>query len=237
MAETQHTETKICTKCRHSLPLAEFGRSGARHHSWCKPCLRQWQRDYRKSREGRARIDERRLKPEVIARAKENRKSEARREYDRVHSRIWHRQPHVKERRLAERRTPERLERQRAYNRTYRRERSARDPVYKLRMRLSSEISRALKGKRGRSTWWQAACGYTVAALRAHLEGQFTSGMTWENHGTAWEIDHIKPIAAFDNIVSIECEDFKAAWALSNLRPLPKHINREKGARVDHASV
>lgn len=238
MADGNHTEngtlTKVCGSCREPVPLIEFGKNGARLHSWCRPCLRKWQREYRKTPEYRAAFNDWQSRPEVKARAKENRKSEARAEYDRVYSRIWHQQPHIKARKLAERRTPERLEKLREYNRKYRRERSARDPVYKLRMRLSSEIARALKGKKGRSTWWQAVCGYTVSEIRAHLERQFTNAMTWENHGTVWEIDHIRPIAAFDNIVSTECADFKAAWALSNLRPLPKALNRAKSASVAH---
>ena len=65
----------------------------------------------------------------------------------------------------------------------------------------------------------------------AHLEKQFASGMTWKNYGE-WHIDHIVPQASF-NITSSDCDDFRALWALSNLRPLWAAENiRKKDTRT-----
>ena len=124
-------------------------------------------------------------------------------------------------------------ERLRVWQRKYYFERRRRDQAFKLKQDTSTAIRNALKGRASyskNSLWWEKPCGYTVAELRRHLENQFTDGMTWENHGKLWEIDHIKPLSAFD-APNARCAEFKAAWALSNLRPLLSHLNRAKGAK------
>ena len=60
------------------------------------------------------------------------------------------------------------------------------------------------------------------------LEQQFEPGMTWDNYGTAWVIDHIIPVASFKNLDTDELEWFQMNhW--SNLCPLWKEENAEKG--------
>lgn len=74
-----------------------------------------------------------------------------------------------------------------------------------------------------------ALLGYRVEQLVAHLERQFSNGMNWENYGD-WHVDHIIPIAAF-NYETVHDADFKAAWALTNLRPMWAEKNLSKGAK------
>lgn len=78
--------------------------------------------------------------------------------------------------------------------------------------------------------------GYSAAELMAHLERQFLKGMSWENYGYGpgkWHIDHIVPLASF-SYETPDDPDFKAAWALTNLRPLWSEKNISKGARRTH---
>ena len=56
--------------------------------------------------------------------------------------------------------------------------------------------------------------GYSALELKEHIENQFQSGMTWENHGF-WHIDHIKGVINFESDT-----DIKIVCALDNLRPL-----------------
>jgi hypothetical protein len=72
--------------------------------------------------------------------------------------------------------------------------------------------------------------GYSPSDLRAHIERQFLPGMSWVNYGE-WHVDHIRPLASFC-YVSTEDDDFKQAWALSNLRPLWASDNMSKGAQL-----
>lgn len=71
--------------------------------------------------------------------------------------------------------------------------------------------------------------GYTVEQLRRHIERQFTKGMTWANMGQ-WHIDHITAIKHF-KITGPDCPEFRACWALSNLRPEWDLPNIQKGAQ------
>jgi len=65
-----------------------------------------------------------------------------------------------------------------------------------------------------------------------HLERQFLSGMSWGNR-SEWHIDHIRPLASF-SFEAVDDPDFKAAWALTNLRPLWGADNIRKGAKLDY---
>lgn len=72
--------------------------------------------------------------------------------------------------------------------------------------------------------------GFSLADLRAHLERQFTKGMTWERFNAGEiHIDHRRPLASFD---LEDPEQFRAAWSLSNLQPLWAKANLSKGARI-----
>lgn len=108
-------------------------------------------------------------------------------------------------------------------------------PGYALHDSISSRIQMALGSKKaGRS--WQVLVGYTLEQLRRHLERQFTQGMNWENRGLGsgkWHIDHILPVSSFE-FETPEDAEFKACWALSNLRPLWSIDNIRKSARRTH---
>jgi len=70
--------------------------------------------------------------------------------------------------------------------------------------------------------------GCSIDFLRGYLETRFTGGMTWDNHGEVWEIDHIKPLASFDLTKKAQQEK---ACHYTNLQPMFAFDNRSKGAR------
>lgn len=118
-------------------------------------------------------------------------------------------------------------ERYKTYSREYCSERYHSDPSYKVKVLMSSAVNASLRagGKGGKS--WRLLLGYGVPELKKHLEKQFKDGMTWDNYGHGWHIDHIIPISAF-NITSYEDYDFKRCWSLKNLQPLWKEENYKK---------
>ena len=73
--------------------------------------------------------------------------------------------------------------------------------------------------------------GYTPKQLMAHLESQFTDGMSWDNMGE-WHLDHIRPVASF-NFDSTYHPELKKCWALNNLQPLWAKDNMSKGNKWD----
>lgn len=88
------------------------------------------------------------------------------------------------------------------------------DPVFRLSRIISTGVTIALKSlgekKGGRS--WQDFVSFTIPQLIKHIERRLLAGMTWENYGPVWHIDHIKPIS--------KCKSVAEAWKLSNLQPL-----------------
>lgn len=129
-----------------------------------------------------------------------------------------------KERRSRNRSTTE----QKAKQNKYARERIAANPQLKIRNSISVAIRDRLKRNKTNNTF--SALGYSVKDLASHLERLFTEGMTWENYGSGWHIDHKTPDSWF-KYVSMDCEEFKLSWALSNLQPLWKEENLAKNNR------
>jgi hypothetical protein len=82
---------------------------------------------------------------------------------------------------------------------------------------VSEQIRQALVGAKDGKRW-EGLVGYTRLRLVYHIERQFADGMTWANYGR-WHIDHILPASSFA-YESPDDAEFKACWALSNLRPL-----------------
>lgn len=103
--------------------------------------------------------------------------------------------------------------------------RKASDPKYALDLRMKNAIRRGLRlGKGGQS--WKDLVGFSLHELKLHIERQFLPGMTWENMDR-WHIDHILPLASFEFSEPSD-PGFKAAWALTNLRPLWAEDNISK---------
>lgn len=65
----------------------------------------------------------------------------------------------------------------------------------------------------------------TYQDLIKHIEKQFDDKMTWDNYGSYWHIDHIRPKCSFKG------NEFKECWALSNLQPLEAIENFRKSGR------
>jgi hypothetical protein len=115
---------------------------------------------------------------------------------------------------------------------TYQRNKRKTDPTYRLTKSLRNRVRMALKGKsKSKSTMGLIGC--TIDELWLHLEKQFQSGMTRENHGfgeVCWHVDHIKPCAAFD---LSDPEQQKICFHYTNLQPLWQRDNFSKGAKFD----
>jgi hypothetical protein len=117
-----------------------------------------------------------------------------------------------------------------SYKEAYRRYYLSRkdDPMFALNYRMRHGIWRSVKEyKKGQP--WEGFVDYTVEELRVHLERQFRPGMGWHNMGE-WHIDHVIPLK-LHKIENPDDPDFKAAWSLSNLRPLWAEDNLRKNAK------
>jgi len=97
---------------------------------------------------------------------------------------------------------------------------------------MSSAINKALHNHSKKNRHWEKLVDYTIDQLKEHLEKKFRPGMTWDNYGTFWEIDHKIPKAIF-NFGRPEDIDFRLCWSLKNLQPLEASKNKSKKAKID----
>lgn len=112
----------------------------------------------------------------------------------------------------------------RDYARKWHRDRYHKDPVFRLTALLRTRVWCALNSL-GKSARTLELLGCSIPKLRAHLEAQFRPGMTWENYGPVWHVDHRKPCISFDlsdPAQQRECFNFK------NLQPLFAKENLSK---------
>jgi len=103
-----------------------------------------------------------------------------------------------------------------------------------LPISLADRKRRRFKGiietiKRGGSRSVSTLTGCTANQLKKHLESAFRRGMTWDNHGEHWHIDHILPVASFDHN---DPKQVTQCWHWTNLRPLEAKANIIKGDRI-----
>lgn len=142
-----------------------------------------------------------------------------------AYNREYQKRESVKKIKAARRRTPG----FRIKNNSRSRCREAVDLNFKLSRRLRGRIWWAIKRNGGRKlgrTETLVGCG--IPALISHLEKNFQPGMTWENYGKEWHIDHRKPCVTFDLTL---LEQQKGCFHYSNLQPLWKFDNLSKGGR------
>lgn len=107
-------------------------------------------------------------------------------------------------------------------DRKRRRER-LRIPENRIKKIISDRIRQELKYRCTRKSFKTIKyVGCNITFLTQFLECQFKDGMTWDNHGEIWHLDHIMPISHFD---LLNIEEQKMAFHYSNLQPLYKEEN------------
>jgi hypothetical protein len=119
----------------------------------------------------------------------------------------------------------ENRERLNARLKVWRATKQATDPVWRVRRCLRKRIWDAVRGRAGKSARTMELVGCSAPELIAHLEKQFSPGMSWENYGK-WHVDHKKPCSAFD---LTDPEQQRLCFNYTNLQPLWALDNIRKG--------
>lgn len=106
-------------------------------------------------------------------------------------------------------------------------ERRARNPIVRLANSMRRSIRRYLDaGQKGEMSSFEII-GCSKDDLRKHLESNFRRGMTWQNYGSYWHIDHIVPL-----ISAKSPEEVKRLCHWTNLQPLTAFENISKGSKM-----
>ncbi len=104
------------------------------------------------------------------------------------------------------------------------------DIIFRLTQNYRARLRLALKQKNiPKSEKSLSFLGCSLIELKKHLESQFVEGMTWENYGPIWHVDHIIPCAAFD--LSKKEEQLKC-FHFTNLQSLWKEDNLLKSDKL-----
>jgi len=173
--------TKRCTNCKNIKELKDFGKNKVKkdgHNFWCKECVKQ---EYYKN----------------IERYKRNSKIYREKNIDIILLKEKKRRQKYKEKiylRNKEYNKKNRLkvnERQRIYQKN----RTKNDPNFRLRRNIGTRIRNAISNKQLKTI---KLLGCNVIFLKQYLEPNLKKGMTWENYGKVWNLDHIIPCAKFD---------------------------------------
>jgi hypothetical protein len=90
------------------------------------------------------------------------------------------------------------------------------DILFRLRRKLRNRVWSAirLKSKSGSAV---RDLGCSVQELSVYVASFFHSGMSWDNWGSVWHLDHIKPLASFD---LTQRAQFLRACHYTNMQPL-----------------
>jgi hypothetical protein len=106
-------------------------------------------------------------------------------------------------------------------------ERRANNPIVRMANSMRRSIRRYLDaGQKGEMSSFEII-GCSKDDLRKHLQSKFKPGMTWENYGKHWHIDHIVPL-----ISARTSDDVKRLCHWTNLQPLTAFENISKGSKI-----
>ncbi len=208
------SEFKKCGKCGEIKELDEFSIDGSGKYGRkgsCKECVNEWERDknvsdiewYRKRQD----------KKNTFVREKYNSNEEYRQEQ------------------LTRMKKYKTSEEGKKVRREWETNRYKTDPKFRLDSCMKTSIYDALKNnginKNYRNTF-NDILPYSSDDLVLHLESLFLNGMTKDNYGYEWHVDHLIPKSSF-SYSSTDDPEFHKCWQLSNLQPMWAKDNLSKG--------
>ncbi len=234
---------KNCAKCELQLSLEEFGKLSSSkdgYNYYCKNCERNRSKLFREKKEEELGMT---YSTYIYAEKKDYFKNykanltETQKINRRNSNKIYYSINNIKIKTKAKKRRSTREYKNIANEKS--RERRQNDIEFKLRRDVSNYISKALKksnSSKNKSSIMNYL-NYDIKTLKTHIELLFEPWMNWENYGVykvgekKWHIDHIIPQSKLP-YNSMEHENFKKCWELSNLRPLEAFANISKGNKV-----
>lgn len=112
------------------------------------------------------------------------------------------------------------------------RERYKTEPQFKIKKILRVRLTKALeRPATSKSTDTMTLLGCSIDDFKKHIEQKFQPGMSWENQGKTWHVDHILPCASFD---LTQPEQQRACFSYLNIQPLFAEDNLRKGSKLDY---
>jgi hypothetical protein len=120
-------------------------------------------------------------------------------------------------------------------SKNYSKTRKKLDINFRLKCNLRSRLTRAIRNNQ-KSGSAVKDLGCSVEYFKHYIAGKFIPGMTWENYGSVWHLDHIVPLSSFD---LTNREEFLNACHYTNYQPLwaTTAIAREHGDMISIGNI
>jgi len=222
---------KTCSQCNEIKDLDEFYKKGTGHRTECKDCFKMRIKVYQQTNPDK--MKQYRNKSYI--------KNEKNPEYE-LKRKIYKNQPHVKKQRNETKKkyyqeNREKILAQNKKNRKkinlYEKNRRASDLNYRLLCTLRSRLNTALKEKCKHETT-KDLLGCSIVFFKNWIEYQFSEDMSWENYGSYWQLDHVKPCASFD-LTNLDKQ--KECFEWKNISPLNKLENITKSDKWQEDTI
>ena len=222
---------KFCTKCRENKDVICFSKDKNRKDGlspWCKNCCAKNKSNwYKKSKDKITKYGKeyyQKNREELLKEIKEYK--EKNKERVSAYKKTWieNNKEHV-----AKLIQEWKKKNKDYYNKTRNKrnkKRRQQDVLFKLISNLRSRLSNGVRSKKWyKNSIFSEYLGCTLEQLRDYLEKQFMQGMTWENYGELWQIDHVMALGLAKTI-----EEMIKFCHYTNLQPLWKEDHKKKTA-------
>lgn len=191
--------TKFCSFCKKNLNISNFGKSRGNPTSRCKECKREDDRIYREKNKDK--IKER--------------------------DRLYRQNNKEKIQKYKKDNYKKHKEKYKETKRTWEKNKRDNDINFRIKQNLRGRMYKSLFNNKNDTTQNLLEC--SIDFFKNWIEWQFNSSMTWNNYGTYWNIDHVKPCASF-NLKHLDKQ--KECFSWKNCRPLECITNNKKNASI-----
>lgn len=215
--ENEVVRYKICanSKCKQTNPqsIRNFSiRDGGKARNTCKCCKAEYDHRYRIKNAEKIRAND-------AVRGKSVARKESQKRYRERHKDEIRKKAKIRAEKYKIKRNKQLAERKK------------KDPNYRIACNIRNRLRMALIGRQKVGSAVNDL-GCSIEQFVFWLEQKFydnkTTGepMTWNNYGSKWHIDHVRPLASFD---LTDMAQFLHACHYSNLQPMWAKENLEKG--------
>jgi hypothetical protein len=116
-----------------------------------------------------------------------------------------------------------------------RRERRNNNYSAKLKDNIRRRINECLKGDiKSNKSKSLTILGCSIQYYKSWLSFNFTDEMNWNNYGSHWHIDHVKPIDSYNLLIE---DEVNQCFSWKNTIPLQKMVNLKKSSNIDEQFI
>lgn len=211
-------ETKKCVKCFEIKELKYFPKTQKWYRNKCKQCCSDERKEYRNSKDisEKNKLYQKNYRKENIETIKKKDKCRKEKNKERIS---------IESKKYYQKNKQNIIDR----NIKYEKNRKRNDPNYKILKNLRKRLRDFIVSNKEKEKTIDLI-GCDVVYLKKWLEFQFSCYMNWNNYGSYWVLDHVKPCCLFD----LTCAKGRMlCFNWKNIRPLERNKNASKSNKYN----